>query len=250
MNKDLTELVVVLDESGSMDVIVNDTIGGFNVFLNTHQKLLGQAKLTLVKFNTQTGIPYNGIDVKEVKPLNNRTYMPGGGTALLDAVGKSIDLVLKRINASKDEDIPAKIIFCILTDGEENSSKEYTLEQVKSSIENMRVNNGWEFIFIGANQDAWAAGGSMGVNQNVNFNYKTATKTFAGMSHFSANSRAAQELYEPIYASRGVNVVQMDFADSFSMDQDALDVELTKLTSVTVTPTEVKPKTKRTLKKK
>lgn len=248
MKKDLTELIVVLDESGSMSSVRNDTIGGFNTFLETHQKLPGEAKLTLVKFNTMTGIPYNGVNVKDVKPLDHTSYFPGGGTALFDAVGKSIDLVSKRINNSADDEVPEKVIFLVLTDGEENMSNEYTKEKVFANIENMKKNFNWEFLFIGANQDAWAAGSGIGINQNVNYNVQDTKKAFKGMAHFTSNSRSANSLYEPIYFAGGVGITgsagaggtkgvtaagqSYTFTDSFTMTEDQLDKELAKLQKV------------------
>ena len=108
MKKDLCELIVILDESGSMCNVKNDTIGGFNTFLETHQKLPGEALLTLIKFDSEYDIVHNGVDVRSVEPLNKDTYTPGGMTALLDAVGRAIDEVGKRYDSAKEEEKPGK----------------------------------------------------------------------------------------------------------------------------------------------
>jgi uncharacterized protein YegL len=247
--KDLVDLVVVLDESGSMSSVKKDTVGGFNTFLETHQSLPGKARLTLVKFNTSFGVAYDGIDVKEIKPLDDRSYLPGGGTALLDAVGKTIDLVLKRINASKDEDVPDKVILCIQTDGEENSSHEYTLDQIKNSIENMRINNGWQILFIGADQDAWNAGSSLGSNQNVNYNSANTVQAFHGLSHFTASTRsfASSPSVSQAYVDAGINTNSRDYdyQTSFSMSTTDLDTELEKFKNVKIDASAKSTKTKK-----
>lgn len=249
MKKDLTELIVVLDESGSMGSVRNDTIGGFNTFLETHQKLPGEAKLTLVKFHTLTSILYDGVNVKEIKPLDNTTYFPGGGTALFDAVGKSIDIVSKRIQNSSDEEVPEKVIFLVLTDGEENSSKEYAKDKVFANIENMKKNFNWEFLFIGANQDAWTAGSSIGINQNINYNVSDTKKAMKSMAYHTSNTRSAGSQYEVLYNTAGVGIVSgsagsdgtrgitlegnsYDYTASFSMSEDELDKELEKFKSI------------------
>jgi len=235
MNNEKTDLIVIVDESGSMASVKSDTIGGINNFIETHQKLPGKANLTLVKFNTKSSILYNDIDIQDVKFLNESSYSPSGGTALLDAVGKTIDLVLKKINNSK-EDAP-KTILCILTDGEENSSIEYTKEQIKSIIENVRINNDWNCIFIGANQDAWDAGSSLGSNQNVNFIQTDIRKTLKSMSHYTANTRGAGSSYATLYNVAGVGSAITynaftQYADSFTMSEDELDKELAKFANV------------------
>jgi uncharacterized protein YegL len=189
MKKNLCELVVIIDESGSMQNVTNDTIGGFNTFLETHQKLPGEANLTLVKFNTKYEIVYNGVDVRSVKPLDRMTYMTGGMTALLDATGRAIDEVGKRYDAMNKKDRPGKVIFLIITDGEENSSKEYKLEQIKNKVQLRQNDNKWEFVFMGANQDAWKAAGTMGVNNAVNYSVHDTARSMKAAAYYTANSR-------------------------------------------------------------
>lgn len=264
MKKDLTELIVVLDESGSMGMVRNDTIGGFNTFLETHQALPGEAKLTLVKFSNLTSIAYNGIDVKEVRPLNNETYFPSGGTALFDAVGKTIELVTKRINNTPDDEVAEKVIFLILTDGEENSSHEYTKDKVFENIETMKKNFNWEFLFIGANQDAWAAGSGIGINQNVNYNVSDTKKAMKSMTFHTSNSRSVGSDFATLYNVAGVGVIgntgaagtkgvttdgkMYSYVNSFQMSEDELDKELAKFQSIADLSTNEK-QTKKSKKK-
>ena len=190
MKNDLCELIVVIDESGSMSSVRGDTIGGFNTFLETHQKLAGEARLTLVKFNSNYYLVHDGVNVKDVPLLTEASYIPSDMTALLDAIGKTIDTVGKRLAATPEEERPEKVIFMIITDGAENVSTEYTKEQVKDKTTHQREKYGWEFIFMGADQDAWGNGRGMGVNNSVNFTQHDMGKTLKGMSYMSSNMRA------------------------------------------------------------
>ena len=214
MKKDLCELIVVIDESGSMGDVISDTIGGFNSFINTHKSLAGEAKLTLIKFNTEYNIIHNGVNIQDVPDLNNTTYFPGGGTALLDAVGKIIDEVGKRLSNTVDEEKPEKVILLIMTDGEENSSKEYNLEQVKEKIKHQKEKYNWDVIFMGADQDAWAAGSSMNISKTISYNKLQTNKTWMGMSHYSATVRSNK---------------LADVNTSYGMTEDLLNAEIEKM---------------------
>lgn len=189
MKKDTIELIVIIDESGSMGNVKSDTIGGFNSFLETHQKLGGDAKLTLVKFDTKYSIVNNGTPVQDVLKLDKDTYYPGGMTALLDAVGKTIDEVGKRLSGTPEDERPEKVMVMIITDGEENSSKEYTLDQVRNKIKEQQDTWKWEFVFLGADQDAWSNASSMGVHNAVNFVQADMGNTLKKMSHYSSSYR-------------------------------------------------------------
>lgn len=213
MKKDLCELVVIIDESSSMMNVTDKTIRGFNEFLETHQQLPGEALLTLVKFNTKYEIVHNGVNVKDITKLDNKTYSPMGMTALLDAVGRSIDEVGKRYDTMKKKDKPGKVIFLIMTDGEENSSKEYKLEQIKEKIQQRQTKNEWEFVFMGANQDAWDAASNMGMQGAVNYTVNDTVRAFSGAAYYSMNSR--------MYSKK-------TSLDNFSLTQDELDKELDK----------------------
>jgi uncharacterized protein YegL len=215
MKKDLCELIVVIDESGSMGSVVNDTIGGFNTFLDTHQKLPGEARLTLVKFDTRYEIVYNGLDVKTVKAMDKNLYSPSGMTALLDAVGKTIDEVGDRLSKTPEEERPEQVVFMIITDGEENSSREYSLEQIKQKTEQQQKDYNWQFVFMGADQDAWNNAGKMGVHNSVNFMQSDMGRTMKGMTYYSSNMR--------------VKSVKTSL-DNYSLTEEDLDKEIDKLT--------------------
>lgn len=137
-----TEIVVVLDRSGSMELVKSDAIGGFNRFLEEQKKLPGKATFTLINFDHEIETIYNGVDISEVKPLDINTYVPRGMTALYDAIGKGVGVASRR-------GTDRKVIFAILTDGHENSSREVTRSQVNRMISNYET-QGWAFIFLAA----------------------------------------------------------------------------------------------------
>lgn len=157
LNANLAEIICVIDRSGSMNSIRSDAIGGFNRFLEEQQNHPGDARLSLVFFNHEYVVIHEGVSIQQVPPLSDVTFVPEGMTALLDAVGRTIGDVGKRLAEMPEQDRPFKVIFVILTDGEENSSRVYTLEQIRGMIEHQRAVYSWEFVFLAANQDAFAA---------------------------------------------------------------------------------------------
>jgi uncharacterized protein YegL len=163
MKKGLTELVFILDKSGSMGGVESDTIGGYNSMLAKQQAVEGDALVTTVLFDNNHELLHDRIDIKAVSPITEREYQVGGSTALLDAIGRTIH---KIGNAQKNtaEDYRAeKVMFVIITDGEENASREYTSDKVKAQIERQKSRYGWEFIFLGANIDAVETAGRFGI---------------------------------------------------------------------------------------
>jgi uncharacterized protein YegL len=170
MNENLTEIAAILDRSGSMEPLTRDTIGGFNNFLKEQQEVPGEAVLTTVLFNNTYKLLHDRVDIKKVKPMTNKEYVASGGTALLDAMGKTItDIGVKLHNTSENER-PSRVIVFVITDGEENSSTKYTNEKIKQMVELQKNTYSWEFIFLGANVDAFAVAASIGISADRAFN--------------------------------------------------------------------------------
>jgi hypothetical protein len=169
--KNLVEIVCVIDRSGSMEAIKSDAIGGFNKFLDAQKKLPGEAKMTLVLFNHDYGVIQSGVDIQNTSLFNEKTYVPAGTTALLDAVGRTIDDTGKRLADTPEVNRPEKVIFAILTDGLENASKDYAREKIRGMIKHQREKYGWEFIYLAANQDAFAEAEKLSIDPNMAYNF-------------------------------------------------------------------------------
>lgn len=164
MKKGLTELVFILDKSGSMSGLEKDTIGGFNAMLKKQKALEGECYITTVLFDHNYQLLHDRIDLKGVREITEKEYEVGGTTALLDAIGRTINKI-KNAQKNTAEDYRAeKVLFVIITDGEENSSREYSLGKIKGLIEEQKKEYGWEFIFLGANIDAVETAGQMGIS--------------------------------------------------------------------------------------
>jgi uncharacterized protein YegL len=196
MKTNLTELVFILDRSGSMGGLESDTIGGFNAMLTKQQAEPGECRITTVLFDGEYEILHDRIDLKAVSPITDKEYFVRGNTALLDAVGKTINTLQgtgKIGNAqkvSKPEYRADKVLFIITTDGMENASHEYTYAKVKSQIERQKTKYGWEFIFLGANIDAAEVADNFGIDrrraqnfhndsEGVELNYRVVSETVA-----------------------------------------------------------------------
>jgi len=171
MKEGYTHISVVLDKSGSMDTCLNDTIGGFNSFINSQKEEEGEATFTLAQFNGSYDLVTDMQPLNDISELDRRNYCPGGGTALLDAIGRTVNEVEHQIEDMDEDEQPEKVIFVIITDGEENSSREFSRENVMEMIDRHQIEDNWEFIFIGANQDAIQAGGGMGIRAGATLNY-------------------------------------------------------------------------------
>jgi hypothetical protein len=166
MNKNLTEIAFILDRSGSMSRLAPAAISGFNHFLRDQQAAPGQARLTLVLFDDEYLVPADNVPVQEVVALNTDTYVPRNSTALLDAIGTTIERMGTRLANTLETDRPAKVIVAILTDGLENASEKFTWKQIAAMIRHQTDKYAWEFLFLGANQDAIATAAGLNIASN------------------------------------------------------------------------------------
>ena len=164
MRKGLTEIVFILDRSGSMGGLESDTIGGYNSLIDKQKKEEGEVYVSTVLFDDVTEVLHDRIPLKEIKPMTDKEYYVRGCTALLDAVGGAIHHIGNVHKYARDEDKPEKTLFIITTDGQENSSRRYTYEKVKHMVERQKEKFGWEFLFLGANIDAIAEAGRFGIH--------------------------------------------------------------------------------------
>jgi len=171
MKKGFCEIVCIIDRSGSMEDVKEDAIGGFNTFIEKQKKIEGEASVTFIQFDDKYEIVYENKMLKDVPLLDNNTYIPRGWTALLDAIGKTINSVGERLLKTDEKDRPEKVIFVILTDGYENWSKEFTRDKIFEMITHQKEKYSWEFIFIAADQDAIATGTAYGFAAKDCINY-------------------------------------------------------------------------------
>ena len=186
-DKDM-HIVFILDESGSMGSIWDSTIDAVNEYFNAQKLEEGKTWVTLVKFDTEFRPLYNFMPLKDIKPLNRETYCPRGMTALHDAIGRTIDEHKNRKNI--------KTIFVVMTDGGENSSKQHTLDSVKTRIEKQKK-DGWDFVFLGANIDSYNVGGNYGFNTTVN--WKATDRGVVAMASSMQN-------YSTVYRATGQSI--------------------------------------------
>ena len=212
MKKNLCEIVVILDESGSMESCKKDTISGVNLFLNNQKRISGEANVTLVKFSDYYKIINDSIPLNQIVYLDENNYTPANTTALLDAVGRTINTIGKRLADTPEADRPEKVIFAIITDGYENASHEFSRKQIFDMVSLQKDKYRWEFIFLGANIDAW--GEEIGITLNVNVQKDDLERSFKGLSHHVLCYRM-EKLFDP--------------SDSFDLTDRELDRKLKQM---------------------
>lgn len=176
MKKGLTELIFILDKSGSMSGLETDTIGGYNSMLAKQKAVDGECYITTVLFDNNYELLHDRIDIKAISPITDKEYQVGGSTALLDAIGRTIHKIGNAQKHTAEDYRADKVMFVIITDGEENSSREYTAEKVKAQIEHQKEMYGWEFVFLGANIDAVQTAGRYGIDPDRAIDYLADSK--------------------------------------------------------------------------
>ena len=172
MKKGLTEIVFILDRSGSMSGLESDTIGGYNSMIEKQKKEEGEALISTVLFDGQTDVLHDRVPLDKISPITEKEYYVRGSTALLDAVGGAIHHIGNVHKYAREEDVPEKTLFIITTDGMENSSRQYSYDKVKKMIEKQKEKHHWEFIFLGANIDAVGVADRFGVDRQHAVRYE------------------------------------------------------------------------------
>lgn len=214
MKKGLTELVFILDKSGSMGGLESDTIGGYNSMLEKQKTVEGECHITTVLFDNNYELLHDRINIQAVSPITEKEYFVGGSTALLDAIGRTIHKIGNAQKYTSDDYRAEKVMFVIITDGEENSSREYSADKVKAQIERQKVKFGWEFVFLGANIDAVETAGRFGISadraqnyhadsEGIELNFRVVSEAVATFREHAAMPKGWNDEIKKDYKSRG-----------------------------------------------
>lgn len=223
MNTNLTEIVFILDRSGSMMSLADDAIGGFNSFVEKQKNEPGEALLTTVLFDDQYEILHNGMNIKEVQALSKDQYWARGMTAMYDAIGKTINEVGHRLSETPEEQRPGKVIFVITTDGLENASLEFNQAKVKEMIQHQTEKYSWEFIFLGANIDSAKTAENIGINKGYAADYIYSAQGTSSM--YAAVDCAVSSL-------RSTGSVTTNWADCLATPVDDPWAEIAKVNTI------------------
>ena len=213
MKKNLTEMVFILDRSGSMAGLEADTIGGFNAMIEKQKQEEGEALVSTVLFSGESAVIHDRVDIRKVEPLTEKQYHVYGCTALIDAIGQAIHHIGNVHKYAREEDKPEHTIFIITTDGMENASRLYASEEVKKMIEKEKKVYGWEFLFLGANIDAVETAGRFGIGSDravrfhndprgIRLNYETVSRTVGRMRACAPIESNWKEEIEKDYRNR------------------------------------------------
>ena len=212
MKKNLTELVFILDRSGSMAGLEGDTIGGFNAMIEKQKKEPGEAFVSTILFDNVSEVLHDRVSLESVPKMTDRDYTVRGCTALIDAIGGAIKHIGNIHKYARPEDVPEHTMFIITTDGMENASRRFSSDEVKKMIERQKSEFGWEFLFIGANIDAVQTAAQFGIGHDRAVNYH-------------ADSQGTQVLYEtlyaPITAMRANKAIDADWGRDISKDYNS-----------------------------
>ena len=212
MKQNYSHITIVLDRSGSMNSHRQETIDGFNAFLNKQKGIEGEATMTLVQFDDQYQVDYDFMTLKFVPSLNVHTYVPRGSTALIDAIGRAITTAGNQLNFMSDDVKPSRVIFVIQTDGYENASKEYTQSQIKQMIQHQQEKYNWDFVFLGAGQDAILSASGFGIlsKSALTYDKHSSREAFASAANYTSAYRSATS----VTAAKSVSFTDTDRSDA------------------------------------
>ncbi len=202
MKENYTDITVVLDRSGSMQTIHKDMMGGYNRFLAEQKSLDTDTTFTLAQFDNEYEIVHHAIPLKNVPELTDETFVPRGTTALLDALGTTIDLTGERLASMQESDRPSRVVFVIITDGQENASSNFSHQQINEKITHQQEKYNWQFVFLGANQDAIATAAHLGITREKALTYAN-------------NSAGAEKMFESL-SNRVEAMMSAPVEDTFS----------------------------------
>ena len=203
MNENLTGIIIILDKSASMNSLTEGIIESYNNLIKGQKVIPGEAVLTTVLFNDNFKLLHDRVNIKDFKPITNREYAANGKRALFNALGKTINDIGFKLYNSPEDDRPNKIIFFIVTSGEDNASREYSQEKVKGMIELQKKTYGWEFIFMGANIDSVSAASAIGIPKNMAFDIAGDEEGFFCAQEAMGAALSNLRRFESVFAKEG-----------------------------------------------
>ena len=215
MKENLTELVFILDRSGSMRGLEADTIGGFNSLIEKQKQEAGEAYVSCVLFDSEAQVIYDRVPLQNIEPMTDKQYYVRGSTALLDALGGAVHHIATVHRYAREEDRPAKTMFVVITDGMENASRHYSGEQVREMVKLEQEKYHWEFLFLGANIDAIAAAGRFGIRADRAVNYEhdgEGTRLNFESLHRAVSSYRASRNGQPAMDEHWADGIREDYA--------------------------------------
>mgnify|MGYP006291390079 CR=1 FL=1 len=226
MRNDLTELVFIVDRSGSMNSIREAAIGSFNKFLEDQKKGPGEVQVTLVLFDHEYNMLYSGIPIDAADELDATTFVPRGNTALFDAIGRTINEVGSRLAQTADRDRPGSVVVAILTDGNENASREFDAQEIKGMIEEQESKYSWVFAYLSADKDAISDAGKIGIARNMTHQFSANTQDYAKscgfMSEYATRHRGAMlTSADPLEVKKSMSL--QDVVQDCASDDDSDD---------------------------
>ena len=214
MKKRLTEVVFILDRSGSMAGLESDTIGGFNSLIEKQKKAEGEAYISTILFDNRSSVLHDRVPLDKIEPMTDKQYYVGGCTALLDAIGGAIHHIANVHKYAREEDRPEKTMFVIMTDGMENSSQQYGYPQIKKMITKEQEKYGWEFLFLGANIDAVAEARRFGIGRDRAVRFENDSRGVA--KNFSTVAKTMC-----CFRSSAIGHIDDDWADEIREDYES-----------------------------
>lgn len=214
MKKNYSDITLILDRSDSMRSISQETIIGFNEFVNKQKELPVEATFSLVQFDHEYELVHNGIPIESVPALDDKTFVPRGMTALLDAIGKTVDNIGNRLASLNEDQRPEKVVVVIITDGRENSSSQYSLSEINEKISHQRDFYNWEFLFLGANQDAIETAASVGIR-------RTSSLTFASTPQGTKSAFQSIGRTVEFYTSGAADFAEFNDSDLQDLEKES-----------------------------
>jgi hypothetical protein len=234
MKQGLTHIVFVVDRSGSMKSIATDMIGGYNSFIEKQKEVPSECYVSFYQFDDSYDVVFERVKLSEVKELDHKTFVPRGGTALYDALGRTINEYGKYLSDLPEDERPDRVLVVTITDGDNNASRQFSVTQIRDMVQHQTEAYKWSFVFLGSNIDAWAAGADLGVSQSSTLQFASVKGSVSkAFSALNSNTRMYRSAEAPIaYSFSAQDVADQDeFLDSKLKSKNQAQTKSSKTTT-------------------